>query len=122
VTPEEWQRLPWAARKQWQARQRDRLERLRGPRGSAALLGWPEFGFGIARSGDDPEHLADVRRWRGDRDEREWPAQLIRGGPFPWSDESVPVARRAAFRAGGVTEAGEWSPSGVLADAARGAS
>jgi hypothetical protein len=86
------------------------------PRGSAALLGWPEFGFGIARNTGEPDHLVDVRRWRGDRDERDWPAQLIRGGPFPWSDETVPAARRDAFRAGGVTATGEWTPTTILDD------
>jgi replicative DNA helicase len=45
------------------------------PRGSSALLGWPEFGLGLAKpaKAGDPHHLV---RWRGDRDERSWPAEL----------------------------------------------
>lgn len=62
------------------------------PRGSAALLGWPEFGLGIAH--DRSEHLAPGQkptlfhlvRWRGDRDERAWPSLLRRGGDWPWED------------------------------------
>jgi hypothetical protein len=69
------------------------------PRGSAALLGWPEFGFGLGRNRENPEAIADLRRWRGDRDERDWPAQLIRGGTFPWSDEQAHNAARHAHSA-----------------------
>ena len=59
------------------------------PRGSSAFLGWPEFGYGIRRS-ELPEaknypRLVDVVWWRGDRDEREWPAHLRAGGKWPWS-------------------------------------
>ncbi len=54
------------------------------PRGSSALLGWPEFGYGLKA---DPEVRGQYRleRWRGDRDEREWPETLERGGVLPWS-------------------------------------
>ncbi|WGW12719.1 AAA family ATPase [Saxibacter everestensis] len=54
------------------------------PRGSSALMGWPEFGFGLARNSGDPERLVDLARWRGDRDERAWPEQFSRGGTWPW--------------------------------------
>lgn len=54
------------------------------PRGSSALMGWPEFGFGIQMDGQQPQ-LAHLVRWRGDRDERDWPDQMERGGKFPWS-------------------------------------
>lgn len=60
------------------------------PRGSSALLGWPEFGLGMReRSGKNPDRLYDVLRWRGDRDEgRTWPHTLRRGAkPFPWAEE-----------------------------------
>lgn len=55
------------------------------PRGSSALLGWPEFGFGLRPSNEDPG-LVSLVRWRGDRDEREWPTHFYRGleGDLPW--------------------------------------
>lgn len=54
------------------------------PRGSSALLGWPEFGYGLQPSSERvDEYVLD--RWRGDRDERAWPKYLERGGPLPWS-------------------------------------
>lgn len=61
-------------------------ERDLRPRGSAALLGWPEFGFGLR---PDPDNtgagdLVAVSRWRGDRDERDWPRRMIRGTSWPW--------------------------------------
>ncbi|WP_053387021.1 AAA family ATPase [Leucobacter japonicus] len=51
------------------------------PRGSAALMGWPEFGFGLhpLDNGD-----VELKRWRGDRDERKWPSFLTRGMDWPW--------------------------------------
>lgn len=62
------------------------------PRGSAQLMGWPEFGMGIAV--DRTEVVEGVKptvfklvRWRGDRDERAWPDRLLRGGSWPWVDE-----------------------------------
>jgi replicative DNA helicase len=76
------------------------------PRGSSALLGWPEFGFGIVRS-KDVEDAVDVVRWRGDRDEREWPATLVRGGHIPWVDMNASAETRA--RAWGRFERGEAS-------------
>ena len=67
-------------------------ERDLSPRGSAALMGWPEFGFGLRPHGTDG---ADVVRWRGDRDRRrQWPKRLWRGGMFPW------IAEEATGRAG----------------------
>lgn len=53
------------------------------PRGSSALMGWPEFGMGIALDQTEVD-LAHLVRWRGDRDEREWPNDLRRGGYWPW--------------------------------------
>lgn len=56
------------------------------PRGSAALMGWPEFGFGLEPSPDG----ANIQRWRGDRDrDRLWPHKLQKGGPFPWTADNV---------------------------------
>jgi signal recognition particle receptor subunit beta len=61
-------------------------ERDLRPRGSAALLGWPEFGFGLR---PDPDNVGDMKtvavsRWRGDRDERGWPRRMVRGDSWPW--------------------------------------
>lgn len=56
------------------------------PRGSSALLGWPEFGFGIRPDPDDAQ-VSHVIRWRGDRDERDWPKHLVRSTQtqvLPW--------------------------------------
>lgn len=59
------------------------------PRGSSALLGWPEFGFGLTLTGKVDAHNkpAEARlvRWRGDREERGWPDRMARGGAFPWT-------------------------------------
>lgn len=54
------------------------------PRGSSQLLGWPEMGFGLRVDEEDPS-VSVVERWRGDRDEREWPEKLRRGGEWPWT-------------------------------------
>lgn len=63
-------------------------ERDMRPRGSSALMGWPEFGYGLRWNevGD-----ADMVAWRGDRDERSWPPRIRRGGQWPWTavDPSV---------------------------------
>jgi len=62
-------------------------ERDLRPRGSAALLGWPEFGFGLRPARDEngrPTETVSVVRWRGDRDARSWPDYLRRGQSWPW--------------------------------------
>lgn len=56
------------------------------PRGSAALLGWPEFGFGLKPVPNEPNKV-QLARWRGDRDGRNWPKHLVRGGEWPWMPE-----------------------------------
>ena len=63
------------------------------PRGSAALMGWPEFGMGLAMDRSalmpgQPPTVFNLLRWRGDRDERAWPHTLVRGGVWPWTDDS----------------------------------
>lgn len=71
-------------------------ERNLAPRGSAALMGWPEFGFGLAPK----ETGAEVVRWRGDRDrKREWPRELYRGGAFPWTGDTTNPNHRRALNA-----------------------
>jgi replicative DNA helicase len=61
-------------------------ERDLRPRGSSALLGWPEFGLGLRR--EKAVHNGVVRfsltRWRGDRDRRDWPTKFVRGQVWPW--------------------------------------
>jgi hypothetical protein len=60
------------------------------PRGSAVLKGWPEFGLGLATHEDHLEEerptRVHVRRWRGDREVRDWPRELKFGGRgrLPW--------------------------------------
>ena len=49
------------------------------PRGSAAFQGWPEFGRGLRKSIDDPDKFL-LEEWRGDRDVRDIPTALKRGG------------------------------------------
>lgn len=60
------------------------------PRGSAALMGWPEFGLGLAAS--DDKFGADVIPWRGHRDKnRLWPTKLWTGtrNSYPWVPDNV---------------------------------
>lgn len=69
-------------------------ERNLAPRGSAALMGWPEFGFGLAPH----EHGAEIKRWRADRDrKRDWPDMLWKGGPFPWTADGIHNATRQRY-------------------------
>lgn len=78
-------------------------ERNLAPRGSAALMGWPEFGFGLAPKDQDETgriQTAEVVRWRGDRDRgRRWPKMLWAGGPFPWTADEVSDATRQSLYA-----------------------
>lgn len=70
------------------------------PRGSAALMGWPEFGFGLH---PDPtnESMTIVTKWRGDREAgRQWPKELWRGGYFPWTGETVAPNVRQGMNTG----------------------
>lgn len=48
------------------------------PYGASIWMRWPEFGLHITESGQ-------LKHWRGDRDERQWPTALRRGGEWPWS-------------------------------------
>ncbi|WP_427174476.1 AAA family ATPase [Arthrobacter sp. 92] len=67
------------------------------PRGSAALMGWPEFGFGLAPEGDGSS-AATIQRWRGDRTRgTDWPKRLEKGGPFPWTADNVHPETRRKF-------------------------
>lgn len=73
------------------------------PRGSSALLGWPEFGYGLTSS-KESEGVYDLVRWRGDRDQRDWPQWLERGGPLPWS-----ITERQAVEWGAAKDAARRS-------------
>jgi 5S rRNA maturation endonuclease (ribonuclease M5) len=53
------------------------------PVGSSLLLRWPEFGYGLAPV-DKNKKLVHLRPWRGPRDERDWPKQLMWGDPNEW--------------------------------------
>lgn len=73
------------------------------PRGSSALMGWPEFGFGLRLLPPETEDPAEpvraqLLRWRGDRDERAWPQILHRGGEWPWVDDDPGETARAYSR------------------------
>lgn len=57
------------------------------PVGSSLLLRWPEFGYGIAPIEKDKKFV-HLRAWRGPRDERNWPKQLMWGDDegWPWME------------------------------------
>lgn len=48
------------------------------PRGSSALLGWPEFGYGLRDLGARGGRYCEFIAWRGNRSERDWPRALRR--------------------------------------------
>ncbi|MGI5274703.1 DnaB-like helicase N-terminal domain-containing protein [Nonomuraea sp. CA-218870] len=76
------------------------------PRGSSALLGWPEFGYGIRRADlkdATASRVVDVESWRGDRDERDWPERLTAGGAWPWTEALI-----------GFDEQKNWTPTSAL--------
>ena len=61
------------------------------PTGSSLLMRWPEFGYGIKPLGEADEHghsrHVAVVPWRGPREERHWPRELIWGThelDWPW--------------------------------------
>ena len=78
------------------------------PTGTSLWLRWPEFGYGIRPTDDfNPDtRVVEFVPWRGDRDERDWPVRLKRGGSWPWqvaadpnqpwTPQSVPTERQNA--------------------------
>jgi hypothetical protein len=53
------------------------------PVGSSLFRRWPEFGYGL-RANDDEGSVMSLIPWRGPRDERDFPGQVMRGGPQEW--------------------------------------
>jgi AAA domain len=53
-------------------------KRPKHPYGASLWSRWPEFGLHIDEDGR-------LSHWRPGRDERTWPARLIRGGAWPWT-------------------------------------
>jgi RecA-family ATPase len=70
------------------------------PRGSSALLGWPEFGYGLRDLGADGRRYCGFVAWRGNRSERDFPRALRR------ADDGV---RWVPYE--GSTEVGHWAAS-----------
>lgn len=62
--------------------ERGRARKLR-PVGSSLWMRWPDYGLAITPTASPIEFA--LERFRGDRDEREWPFKLQRGGRWPWS-------------------------------------
>lgn len=58
------------------------------PLGSSLFLRWPEFGLGLVPAegyeGDEHPSVVNVKRWRGAREERNWPFSLQHGHELPW--------------------------------------
>ncbi len=54
------------------------------PYGASLWMRWPEFGIHLGEKGN-------VTHWRGQRDERQWPALLQRGGEWPWTTTTDPT-------------------------------
>lgn len=54
------------------------------PYGASLWKRWPEFGLGIAASGEDRVNVT-LKHWRGPREERAWPKKIRRGGAWPWT-------------------------------------
>jgi RecA-family ATPase len=70
------------------------------PRGSSALLGWPEFGYGLRDLGANGGRYCEFVAWRGNRSERDFPRALRR------ADDGV---RWVPYE--GSTEVGHWEAS-----------
>jgi hypothetical protein len=76
-------------------------KRKMAPEGSSLFMRWPEFGFGMRRNKEDPQGTADVISWRGQREERDWPATLVRshgGGLLPWRPDAEYYDQPGVFR------------------------
>lgn len=57
-----------------------------GPIGSSLWQRWPEFGLELRPDPDSEANVYNLLRFRGDRDERTWPEQLMKKvGRWPWT-------------------------------------
>jgi len=87
-------------------------QRLPAPRGSSYFLGWPSVGFGLRPHSDcrdeDPPRTLELKRFRGNREERVWPSQITRQQAWPgipvlpfaahWSDRDLDRMRDLSGR------------------------
>lgn len=61
-------------------------KRFPRPIGSSLWRRWPEYGFGLTLTSNDPRHrIVEVKHWRGQREDRPWPSELESGGRLPWA-------------------------------------
>lgn len=58
--------------------------RVMRPIDSTVWLRWPDFGLSMYADMTEPG-VYELRRFRGDRDTREWPEKITRNGEFGWS-------------------------------------
>lgn len=67
-----------------------------GPLGSSLWKRWPEFGLELCRNADQEPNVYQLDRFRGDREERPWPARLVKGaGHWPWTPDWDDAEERA---------------------------
>lgn len=70
------------------------------PRGSSALLGWPEFGYGLRDLGAQGGRYCEFVAWRGNRSERDWPRALRRADDgVRWIPYDGPTDMKEAWSA-----------------------
>ncbi|TFV90415.1 AAA family ATPase [Blastococcus sp. CT_GayMR16] len=70
------------------------------PIGSSYWLRWPEFGLVLRREPHSEPNVYMLDRFRGDRDVRCWPDQLIKhASRWPWATDYDPDNKDALFRA-----------------------
>ncbi len=55
------------------------------PSGSSLWLRWPEMGIGLSPLDDSGAEM-ELKRWRGDREQNDWPDMVRRGGFLPWTE------------------------------------
>lgn len=80
------------------------------PYGASLWRRWPEFGVYLADDGA-------LRHWRGQRDERDWPPMLRRGGTWPWTPTTDAKAVTFARILNEVRQAGRRLTERELVDA-----
>lgn len=80
------------------------------PYGWSGWLRWPEFGIHLSDKGN-------LTHWRGQRDEREWPSLLTRGGEWMWNAVTDPNAARFADMLAHCRSIGTIPSNRKLADA-----